>query len=137
LLQPREIGSFSVDQDFLAMLEIAIFQVGFRANLVQILVVVMDTAVNTMRVIGPRQKILLNALAANVFFAVFTGDSLSDDGCVIVGTNGTCLFGHDHFIRLCRFRLCRFRLCHYKEFGLHFRIENSVVNFLELVNEIH
>jgi hypothetical protein len=92
----------------------------------------MDTAVNTMRVIGPRQKILLNALAANVFFAVFTGDSLSDDSCVIVGTNRTCLFGHDHFIRL-----CRFRLCHYKEFGLHFRIENSVVNFLELVNKVH
>jgi hypothetical protein len=105
------------------MFEITVFEVGFCANLIQILIIVVDTAVDTMRVIGPCQEILFNALATDVFFAVFTSDSLSDDGRVVVGTNGTCLFGHDHFVYF-------LFLCHYKGVGLHFRIENSDVNFL-------
>jgi hypothetical protein len=98
-LQARKIGPFPCDKDFLAMLKVTIFQVGFGANLLKVFVVIMNSAVNAVGIFCACKEILFNAFGACTFFTVFAGDAFTDNRGVSIRTNATIDFnGDNHFI---------------------------------------
>ena len=107
-LKGGEIGTLAIDEDFLAMFEVGLVQVGSSADLAERRIVVIDAAMDAMSIFMTRQEILFDAFAARGCRTVFAGDLLSNDRRVLVGTDAAAL-GLDHLIGKLLGRFCRHR----------------------------
>jgi hypothetical protein len=97
LLKGGEIGALAIDEDFLAVFEVGLIQVGSRANLAERRIVVIYAAMDAMSIFMARQEILFDAFAAGGCCTVFTGDLLANNRRVLVGTDAADLW-LDHLI---------------------------------------
>jgi hypothetical protein len=96
-LKGGEIGTFAIDEDFLAMFEVGLVQVGSRTDLAERRIVVIDAAMDAMSIFMACQELLFDTLAACGGRSVFAGDLLANDRRILVGTDAAALW-LDHLI---------------------------------------
>ena len=105
ILQTWKIGTLAINEDFLTVLEITVFQIRFRADFLKIFVIVMDAAVNAMGIFCACKEILLDAFGAGVFLTIFANRAFSNlcrvgiraDGAVLVDENDFVLKFLSHY----------------------------------------
>ena len=99
ILQTWKIGTLAINEDFLTVLEIAVFQIRFRADFLKIFIIVMDSAVNAMCIFRACKKILFNAFGTGVFLTILANRALSNLCRVGIRANGAILVdGNHHFV---------------------------------------
>jgi hypothetical protein len=82
-LETRKIGTLAIDKHFLAVFEVAVGEIRFCADFLEVFIIVMNTAVNAMGIIVARQEIGFDAFGTGAFLAVFAW-AASTNHCGIV-----------------------------------------------------
>ena len=87
VLEARKHSAFAVDEHFLAVFVVFLFQIGLRADAAQRGVRVVHTAVETVGVLMAAHEILLHALGARVLVTKRALHLLAEHGRVVIGAD--------------------------------------------------